>query len=70
MQTIILLGLTALTYLVYTYISGLQGNIAAAKKSGLPYIVARKSISPVLYFVSNTCLHSFLPGLLTVDINV
>jgi hypothetical protein len=45
MQTIILLGLTAVSYLVYTYISGLQRNIAAAKKSGLPYIVARESSS-------------------------
>ncbi|KAH7262312.1 cytochrome P450 [Fusarium tricinctum] len=52
MQTIILFGLTAVSYLVYTYISGLQGNIAAARKSGLPYIVA--PFSPV-----------FLPWILT-----
>lgn len=28
-------------YGVYSYVSGLQRNIAEAKKTGLPYIVAR-----------------------------
>ena len=35
-------------YWIYSNISGLYRNIAAAKRSGLPYIIARKSpLAPV-----------------------
>lgn len=30
-----------IAYGVYSYVSGLQRNIAEAKKSGLPYVVSR-----------------------------
>ncbi|KAF5011519.1 hypothetical protein FDECE_2373 [Fusarium decemcellulare] len=40
MQTILLLIGVALAYAVYTYISNLRHNIAEAKRSGLPYIIA------------------------------
>lgn len=30
-------------YWVYSNIAGLQKNIAAAKRSGLPYVIARES---------------------------
>jgi hypothetical protein len=40
MQTVLVLVSTAVLYAVYKYASGLRNNIEAAKKSGLPYIVA------------------------------
>ncbi|KAF4999092.1 hypothetical protein FGRMN_2707 [Fusarium graminum] len=40
MQALLLLSLTVTSYMVYMYMYGLQRNIAAAKKSGLPYTVA------------------------------
>lgn len=32
----------ALAAATYTYVSGLQNNIAKARKTGLPYLVVRK----------------------------
>ncbi|KAL3608107.1 hypothetical protein FPOAC2_03100 [Fusarium poae] len=40
MQTVLVLVSTAVLYAVYKHASGLRNNIEAAKKSGLPYIVA------------------------------
>ncbi|KAM6528335.1 hypothetical protein FALCPG4_009322 [Fusarium falciforme] len=40
MQSVLILIGAALAYAVYTYISNLRQNIAEAKRSGLPYIIA------------------------------
>ena len=41
MQTILTLFGAIISYAVYEYVSGLWKNIKAAKRSGLPYIIAR-----------------------------
>lgn len=41
MQTILILLGAVISYVMYEYVSGLRSNIEAAKKSGLPYVVAR-----------------------------
>lgn len=44
MASSVVLALCAiLGYFVYSNLSGLRKNIAAAKRSGLPYMIARKS---------------------------
>lgn len=43
MQSLVLLATVAVAYFVYWCISGLRHNIAQAKKSDLPYIIARTS---------------------------
>lgn len=46
MQSVLILIGAALAYAVYIYISSLRQNIAEAKRSGLPYIIARKPVIP------------------------
>lgn len=43
----------AILYWVYSNVSGLLRNIAAAKRSGLPYVVARRSKSRAAASSSN-----------------
>ena len=43
MQTLVLGIGAAVVLFLFKLASGLKTNIAAAKKSGLPYIIARKS---------------------------
>lgn len=44
MQTVVVLTGLAAVYCMYSCISGLRRNIAVAKSTGLPYIVARTHI--------------------------
>jgi hypothetical protein len=59
MQTILILIGAAILYAVYQYASGLWSNIEAAKKSGLPYIVARTSPIPPIFDSMSKSLHAF-----------
>lgn len=43
-----------LAYGALSCFNGLRSRIAAAKRSGLPYVVARKSCTP-LFRASSTC---------------
>ncbi|UZP35738.1 hypothetical protein NXS19_003554 [Fusarium pseudograminearum] len=52
MQTVLLLVGAAILFAAYKYASGLRSNIEAAKKSGLPYIVAPWSPISVLWILS------------------
>lgn len=45
MQSLIIIVIATLLYFAYDRVTKLQYNIAEAKKSGLPYIVARNLIS-------------------------
>jgi hypothetical protein len=48
MQTVLILIGLAVVYAVYSGVTGLRHNIAVAKSTGLPYIVARTNTSPYL----------------------
>lgn len=45
MQSMLALIGLVLAYSIYSYVSKLRYNIAEAKRSGLPYIVARKPLT-------------------------
>lgn len=56
--TFLLLG-SVLVYGLYLYIQGLRSNIAAARRTGLPYAVARKPNNYYLYLIiSQAAEHS------------
>lgn len=51
MRSMILFGIAALVACqVYYVVTGLRRNINKAKSSGLPYIVARKVVHPLIFF--------------------
>lgn len=42
----------AILYSIYSTVSGFQKNLAAAKRSGLPYIITRKGSPALLLSIS------------------
>lgn len=69
-----LIGITVV-YSVYRYVSGLRHNIAEAKRSGLPYIVARRyalAAAPDTKYLPGAnmvCVHSLLAHIATMAID-
>lgn len=71
MKSVVLALGAVLGYAIFSYLSGLRRNINAAKKSGLPYVVARTyehgCAQPIqlLINVSVACSPIFLPWQIT-----